>query len=223
MDDSRFPENKILALKRFHKTLKAKREADKVKAVYSLGSGHPVKLTAEVLDLNERTVRQYFLDYQKQDEKNRKKRQWIQLDISYKKPKVVLGKLDNHLQNLFLRKYRRILKTNGENDVVLFADAVHLAYQMAASYGWIKKGTEKEFKTNSDRERVNINGAIDIHSLQMTVDFSDSINGASTIRLLEKLNRLYPLSEKIHIIPFSLKNLAFEIRLNPENVEFPYL
>ncbi|MDR3110737.1 MAG: IS630 family transposase [Planctomycetaceae bacterium] len=37
-------------------------------------------------------------------------------------------------------------------------------------------------------------------SLQMTVDFSESINSASTIRLLEKLERLYPLAEKIHVI-----------------------
>jgi transposase len=47
---------------------------------------------------------------------------------------------------------------------------------------------------------VNINGAINIASLQMTVDFSESINSASTIRLLRKLERLYPLSEKVHVI-----------------------
>jgi transposase len=122
------------------------------------------------------------------------------LGFSYKKPKVVPDKLDHHLQDLFLRKYRRILKTRGENDVVLFADAVHPTYQMVASYGWIRKGTEKELKTNSGRERVNINGAINIHSLQMTVDFSESINSVSTKRLLQKLERLYPLAEKIHVI-----------------------
>ncbi|GHT21722.1 hypothetical protein FACS189419_03050 [Planctomycetales bacterium] len=256
MDDYRLPDNEILALKRFHKTLKVKREADKVKAVYLLGSGHQVKLTAEVLDLDEQTVRQYFLDYTKQDKRNRKKRQWVQLhysgkesfltneqeqelvkhldenlyqrsqgiilyikkrykvhysssgvkkllhrlNFSYKKPKIVPGKFDNHQQGLFLRKYRRILKTKGKNDVVLFGDAVHPTYQMAASYGWIRKGREKALQTNSGRERVNINGAINIHSLQMTVDFSKRINSASTIRLLTKLERLYPLAAKIHVI-----------------------
>ncbi|GHT47273.1 hypothetical protein FACS189454_09540 [Planctomycetales bacterium] len=218
MDDYRLPDNEILALKRFHKTLKVKREADKVKAIYLLGSGHQVKLTAEVLDLDEQTVRQYFLDYTKQDKRNRKKRQWVQLhycgkesfltneqeqelvqhldenlyqrsqgiilyiekrykvhyspsgvkkllhrlNFSYKKPKIVPGKFDNHQQGLFLRKYRRILKTKGKNDVVLFGDAVHPTYQLAASYGWIRKGREKELQTNSGRERVNINGAINI-------------------------------------------------------------
>ena len=83
MDDYRLADSEILALKRFHKTLKVKREADKVKAVYLLGSGHQVKLTAEVLDLDEQTVRQYFLDYTKQDKRNRKKRQWVQLHYSF--------------------------------------------------------------------------------------------------------------------------------------------
>jgi transposase len=60
------------------------------------------------------------------------------LNFSFKKPKLIPGKFDNHLQDLFLRKYRRILKTKGKNDVVLFADAMHPTHQMAASYGWIK-------------------------------------------------------------------------------------
>jgi hypothetical protein len=71
---------------------------------------------------------------------------------------------------------------------------------MCSVYGWIRKGTEKELKTNSGREWVNINGAINIDSLQVTVDFSESINSASTIRLLTKLERLYPLAEKIYVI-----------------------
>ena len=72
MEDYRLPVSEVFALKRLHKTLKAKREADKVKAVYLLGSGWAVKLTAEVLDLDEQTVRQYFLDYKNQDKKQRK-------------------------------------------------------------------------------------------------------------------------------------------------------
>ncbi|MDR1957503.1 MAG: IS630 family transposase, partial [Planctomycetaceae bacterium] len=62
------------------------------------------------------------------------------------------GKLDPHLQELFIRKYRRLRKTPGENDVILFADAVHPTYQMIASYGGMKKGKEKELQTNSGRE-----------------------------------------------------------------------
>jgi hypothetical protein len=66
-DDYRLPDSEIFALKRFHKTPKVKREADKVKAVCILGTGWAVKLTAEVLDIDEQTVRQYFLDYKNRE------------------------------------------------------------------------------------------------------------------------------------------------------------
>jgi hypothetical protein len=51
MDNYELPDNEIASLKRFHKTLKVKREADKVKAVYLLGSGWAVNLASEALDL----------------------------------------------------------------------------------------------------------------------------------------------------------------------------
>jgi transposase len=47
---------------------------------------------------------------------------------------------------------------------------------------------------------VNINGVVNIDSLQMTVDFAKSINGASTIRLFAKIDKLYPLANRIHIV-----------------------
>jgi hypothetical protein len=55
-----------------------------VKAVYLLGSGWAVKLTAEVLDIDEQTVRQYFLDYKHQDKRNRRKNQWVELHYTGK-------------------------------------------------------------------------------------------------------------------------------------------
>jgi transposase len=41
---------------------------------------------------------------------------------------------------------------------------------------------------------------VNIDNLQMTVDFSESINSTSTIRLFEKIDKLYPLANKIHIV-----------------------
>jgi transposase len=124
----------------------------------------------------------------------------LPLDFTYHKPKPLPGKVDLHLQKLFLRTYRRVRKTMGETDVMLFADACHPTYNVVASYGWIKKGQEKTIATNSGRQRVNINGMVNIDSLQMTVDFSKSVNGASTIRLFSKIDKLYPLANRIHIV-----------------------
>ena len=46
-----------------------------------------------------------------------------------------------------------------------FADSTHPMLNPVISSGWIRKGSEFKIKTNSGRERVNINGAIEINSL----------------------------------------------------------
>ncbi|MDR0704345.1 MAG: hypothetical protein LBF88_05085 [Planctomycetaceae bacterium] len=51
----------IAGLKLLPKTLKQKREADRVKAVYMLGAGYAVSDVAFILDLCEETVRLHFL------------------------------------------------------------------------------------------------------------------------------------------------------------------
>jgi len=251
MTDYTLPAWKIKQLKKFHKTLKQKHEADRIKAVVLLGSGWTPSQVAEVLLLSEGSVRTYFKDFQQYGKEELIRRDYAgresfltaeqeqelsehldtnlyhrsqdiqryivkkykvsysrsglnellhRLDFTYHKPKPVPGKVDSHLQQLFLRRYRRIRKTMGATDVILFADAVHPTYNTVASYGWIKKGQEKMLATNSGRQRVNINGVVNIDSLQMTADFSDSINGGSTVRLLEKIDRLYPLANRIHIV-----------------------
>jgi hypothetical protein len=75
------------------------------------------------------------------------------LNFTYHKPKPVPPKVDIHLQQLFLRTYRRIRKTMDETDVILFADACHPTYNVVASYGWIKKGQEKTIASNPIKEK----------------------------------------------------------------------
>ena len=251
MTDYTLPAWKLKQLKKFHKTLKQKHEADRIKAVVLLGSGWSPAQVAEVLLISEGSVRTYFKDFQQYGKEGLIRRDYTgresflteeqeqelsqhleenlyqrsqdiqhyiaktykvqysrsglnellhRLNFTYHKPKPVPSQVDPHLQQLFLRKYRRLRKTMGETDVMLFADAMHSTYNAIASYGWIKKGQEKALATNSGRQRMNINGVVNIDSLQMTADFSDSINGASTVRLLEKIDKLYPLARKIHFV-----------------------
>ena len=47
---------------------------------------------------------------------------------------------------------------------------------------------------------MNINGAVDIDTLQTVTDFTDSINSQSTIRLFDKLEAKHPEAKVIHII-----------------------
>ena len=121
------------------------------------------------------------------------------LGFSYKKPKHVPGKLDPVKQQAFVAEYELLLKTKGNNDPVYFGDACHPQWNSIPAYGWIRRGKEKELQSNSGRKRVNINGAVNIESLEMVTDFSKSINKESSLRLCRKIEARHPKAKKIHL------------------------
>jgi transposase len=122
------------------------------------------------------------------------------LNFVYKKPKHVPGKLDPEKQAAFLVEYENLRENQGENDPVYFGDGCHPQYNSIPAYGWIRRGVDKELKSNCGRKRVNINGAIDIDTLETVTDFTESINSQSTIRLFDKLEAKHPHAKVIHII-----------------------
>jgi len=122
------------------------------------------------------------------------------LDYSYKKPKVVPGKADRKAQENFIRSYKRIKAVKGENDPIYFMDGVHPQHNTIAAYGWIKKGVEKEIKSNTGRQRLNINGAINIENQKVSVHYAKSVNAQSTIVLFKKLEAANKKAGKIYVI-----------------------
>jgi transposase len=70
--------------------------------------------------------------------------------------------------------------------------------RLQASAGTPQK--EKELKSNCGRQRVNINGAVDVTTLETVTDFTDSVNAQSTIRLFGKLEAKHPSAKEIHVI-----------------------
>ena len=122
------------------------------------------------------------------------------LGFVYKKPKHVPGKVDPEKQAAFIAAYEKLRKNQGKNDPVYFGDGCHPQYNSIAAFGWIRRGVEKELKSNCGRERVNINGAVDIDTLETVTDFTDSINSQSTIRLFDKLEAKHPVADVIHVI-----------------------
>jgi transposase len=121
------------------------------------------------------------------------------LGFSYKKPKHVPGKLDPVQQEAFLQEYRKLLRTKGKTDPVYFVDACHPQYNSIPAYGWIRRGKERELKSNSGRKRVNINGAVNIGSLETVTDFSKKINKESSLRLCRKIEAKHPKAKQIHL------------------------
>jgi hypothetical protein len=55
-------------------------------------------------------------------------------------------------------------------------------------------------KSNCGRQRVNINGAVDVTTLETVTDFTDSVNAPSAIRLFKKLEAKHPQAKEIYMI-----------------------
>ena len=121
------------------------------------------------------------------------------LGFVYKKPKHVPGKLDPEKQKAFVEEYEQLLKTKGKNDPVYFVDATHPQHNSIPAYGWIRRGKEKLLKSNGSRKRVNIHGGVNIHTMDLVVDFAKSINKESSLRLLRKIEKKHPKAKKIHV------------------------
>ena len=122
------------------------------------------------------------------------------LGFVYKKPKLVPGKADRAAQEAFLAEYENLKQNKGENDVILFMDAVHPQHNPVLGYGWIKRGEDREVPSNTGRRRLNINGAIGLERLAPVVRYDDTIDAASTIALFDQLLLTYAYATCIYVI-----------------------
>ena len=117
----------------------------------------------------------------------------------YKKPVLTPCKANVEKQKEFIEEYRQLKENLSENDQVYFVDGVHPQHNTIANYGWIKKGVQKHLKTNNGRQRVNINGAINLETKQVIYVEDDRINAQTMIALLQKILKNQKEGE-IHII-----------------------
>lgn len=123
------------------------------------------------------------------------------LDFSYKKTSHVPGKADSDKQQKFIDGFKEFMKNKSPDVPVLFMDATHPQYNSMPAYGWIKKGERKEIQSNTGRERLNINGVLNVETREAVVVEADMINAESTILLLKKVEKRYPAA--VHIYVFS--------------------
>lgn len=123
------------------------------------------------------------------------------LGFTYKKPKVVPGKADKLKQEQFVKLYRQIQSELGNNDKIYFADFTHPQHNTKPSYGWILKGkdNDKFVKTNSGRERLNLNGVLNFSEKTVVVLEEKAINNQATINLLESVKNKQPKG-KVYLI-----------------------
>ena len=111
-----------------------------------------------------------------------------QLGFTYKKPKLVPANADEQAQDEFLKFYLDFMEKKAADEVVFFADGIHPQHNSLPGYGWIRKGEDRELKSNTGRSRFNIHGAMNAETFETTIVASENnIDYESTLSLFEQL------------------------------------
>src|SRR6202045_832589 len=121
------------------------------------------------------------------------------LGLEYHKPDVIPRKLDEEKQKAFIESYNKLLNSLTDNEAVVFADAVHPTHAARPAGCWAPSQEKLAIEQTSGRQRINIHGAIDLQTGQTQMIEALTIDAASTIRLLESIEALYPMLVLIHV------------------------
>ena len=121
------------------------------------------------------------------------------LGLEYRKPEVISRRLNEETQKAQIAAYENLLNSKGDDEVVLFVDAVHPTHAARPVGCWAPKEQNLAIEQTSGRERINIHGAIDLETGQTRMIEAETIDAISTIRLLESLEMLYPVMAYIHV------------------------
>ena len=78
----------------------------------------------------------------------------------------------------------------GDDEAVLFADAVHPTHAARPAGCWAPKQDNLAVEQTSGRDRINIHGAIDMETGQTRMIEAETVDAISTIRLLQSLELL---------------------------------
>ena len=121
------------------------------------------------------------------------------IGLEYRKPEVISRNLDEDKQRAFIAAYENLLNSLPENEAVLFADAVHPTHVtrarrlLGAAPGKARDRADKRAPAHqhSRRGRSGDRSARMIEAL--------TIDAASTIRLLESIEAMYPTLALIHV------------------------
>ena len=121
------------------------------------------------------------------------------LGLEYRKPEVIPRHLDEAKQRAFIELYENLLNSLAPDEAVLFVDAVHPTHAARAAGCWTAKDVRPAIEQTTGRQRLNIHGAIDLETGQTRMIEAQTIDAASTIKLLAGLEALYATTAPIHV------------------------
>ncbi len=126
---------------------------------------------------------------------------WLQRNnFSYKKPKGTPAKADPEKQAEFIKYYEDLLNTLPEDEPIEFADAVHPTMATKITYGWIRKGQDKQIATIASRTRINLLGSINLETMGVTIASHETIDSKAMEKHFAALRKKYPKAPRIHQI-----------------------
>jgi transposase len=135
------------------------------------------------------------------------------LHFVYKKTKALPGKVNLQKQEQFKAEYEVLKEKKKPEDKIYFLDASHPQHNNMPFYGWIYKGETKVIKTNSGRARINLNGALNLEDMEITVLSEETINRYAMMRLVLTLEEKQPTGEIYLIVDNASYNHSYEFDL----------
>jgi transposase len=121
------------------------------------------------------------------------------LGMEHRKPKAVSRKLDPETQVRFIQAYENLLNQLGDDEAVLFGDAVHPTHAVRPVGCWGPKDVTVAVSQSSGRQRLNIHGAIDLETGRTRMIEAATVNAISMIMLLRAIEAMYPTKRLIHL------------------------
>lgn len=133
----------------------------------------------------------------------------VRLGFAFKKTDLIPSKAGREKQQAFIEQYRELQKELGSDDRVYFVDACHPQHNTRSGYAWIYVGERHTVKSNTGRERVNLNGAVALpnpyqDTFTLIVEEEPAINDEAMIRLIEQIKEQQPRG-KIYLIEDNAK------------------
>jgi len=107
----------------------------------------------------------------------------------YKKPQGIPGKHPSaEEQKAVIKELTSIMEECAAHEEIYFIDGSGFTHNLKIGYGWIKKGQEKFFKTNTSRAKMNVNGAYNPLTQEVIgMEHEGNVNQQSNMKLIDKI------------------------------------